>query len=191
MAPAKKGSRVKGEARAARSYPAYDAPKGKGAPHVQKPATLRASLTPGTVVILLAGRFRGKRVVMLKALESGLLLVSGPFSVNGVPLKRVNPAYVIATSTKVDVKGVDVKKFDDKYFAREAPAEAPKKGSEGDFFQADAAAKAPELSAEKKADQTKVDAALLKAVEKTTMLKAYLGALFTLTKGMKPHEMKF
>jgi len=36
-----------------------------------------------------------------------------------------------------------------------------------------------------------VDAALLKAVEKTTMLKAYLGALFTLTKGMKPHEMKF
>jgi len=28
-------------------------------------------------------------------------------------------------------------------------------------------------------------------IEKTPMLKAYLGALFTLTKGMKPHEMKF
>lgn len=198
MAPAKKsgskaekkGARVKGEARSARFYSPYDA-VAKNPSEKSNPQKHRASLTPGTIVILLAGRFRGKRVVLLKTLKSGLLLVSGPFGVNGVPIKRVNAAYVIATSTKVDISSVKIdKKLDDSYFKREA---APKKSkdAEGEFFAADAASPAPEVSADKKATQKALDDQLVKCVDKTPMLKAYLGALFTLTKGMKPHEMKF
>ena len=123
----------------------------------------------------------------LKALESGLLLVSGPFKINGVPLRRVNQAYVIATSTKVDVSSVDVKSITDEYFSKSK--DAAKEGEE-EFFMGDAP-KAAVVSDQRKADQKKVDEALLKAVGATDMLEAYLAAQFTLTSSDKPHLMKF
>jgi hypothetical protein len=58
--------------------------------------------------------------------------LSGPFKINGVPIRRVNQTYVIATSTKVDISGVNVEKFDDKYFAREKKQK--KKKTEGELF---------------------------------------------------------
>lgn len=61
--------------------------------------------------------------------------VAGPFKINGVPLRRVNQSYVVATSTKVDISGVNTDKFDDKYFAKEA--EKKKKKTEGEFFEAE------------------------------------------------------
>lgn len=172
-----------------RYYPAEDVKPAKKVHKVkQNPPRIRKSITPGTVVIILAGRFRGKRVVCLKALESGLLLVSGPYKINGVPLRRVNPAYVIATSTKVDVSSVDVSAITDEYFARSK--DAPKADGETEFFAGDAP-KPAVVSDERKADQQKVDGALLKVVGATEMLEGYLAALFTLTSSDKPHLMKF
>jgi large subunit ribosomal protein L6e len=112
-------------------YPADDEKKHyKKTPKV-KTAKLRKGIVPGSVLILLAGRFRGRRVVFLKQLPSGLLLVTGPYKLNGVPLKRVNQAYTLTTSTKVDLKGVDVSKIDDALFKKEKQA---KKAGEKKFF---------------------------------------------------------
>ncbi len=99
-------------------------------------STPRPTLTPGAVLILLAGRFRGKRVILLKHLPQGVLLVTGPFKVNGVPLRRVNARYVIATSAKVDLKGVDEQTVErvagDGYFSREGGKKG--KNGEEEFF---------------------------------------------------------
>ncbi|CAA6670181.1 unnamed protein product [Spirodela intermedia] len=170
-------------------YPADDIKKPLVNKRKPKPTKLRASITPGTVLILLAGRFMGKRVVFLKQLPSGLLLVSGPFKVNGVPLRRVNQAYVIGTSTKVDISGVNVDKFDDKYFSKEVQRQKKKK-TEGEFFEAEKK-EAKALPQEKKDDQKAVDAPLIKAIEGVPELRAYLGARFSLRAGMKPHELVF
>ncbi|CAH9075703.1 unnamed protein product [Cuscuta epithymum] len=169
-------------------YPADDVKKPLVNKHKPKPTKLRSSITPGTVLIILAGRFKGKRVVFLKQLASGLLLITGPFKINGVPLRRVNQAYVIATSTKVDISGVNLEKIDDKYFAKKG--EKKKKKTEGEFFDADKEEKIA-LPQEKKDDQKEVDAVLIKAIESVPDLKTYLGARFSLKEGMKPHALVF
>ncbi|XP_060184185.1 large ribosomal subunit protein eL6-like [Lycium barbarum] len=169
-------------------YPADDVAKPLVNKHKPKPTKLRASITPGTVLIILAGRFKGKRVVFLKQLSSGLLLVTGPFKLNGVPLRRVNQAYVIGTSTKVDISGVSCDKIDDKYFAKQA--EKKQKKGEGEFFE-DKKEEKNVLPQEKKDDQKAVDAALIKVIESVPELKAYLSARFSLKSGMKPHELVF
>ena len=64
-----------------------------------------------------------------------IISLSGPFKINGVPLRRVNQSYVIGTSTKVDISGVSVEKFDDKYFGK--VAEKKNKKGEGEFFEAE------------------------------------------------------
>lgn len=107
---------------------------------------------------------------------------------NGVPLRRVNQKYVIATSTSVSLDGVDTSKIDDAMFKRDHTSE--KEGEEA-LFEAGAAPKATVTSPERKAAQTAVDAKLKANIEKVQLLSAYMSAKFTLTKSDKPHMMKF
>lgn len=171
--------------------------------------TLRPSLTPGTVCIMLAGRFRGKRVVMLKQLpNNGPIVVTGPFKINGVPLRRVDARYVIATKTKVDIASVDVSKVNADVFKR--PAAAKREKGEKDFMDAKSKAKAEagakktgkvstganagKVSAERLALQKSVDTAVVAALKKDAQGKAkagYLRSVFTLKPGDKPHRMTF
>lgn len=155
-----------------------------------KPATaLRASITPGTVLIVLAGQFRGKRVVFLKQLLSGLLLVTGPYALNGVPLRRLSQAYVIATSTKVDISSIKLdEKLNDAFFAAKKTEKQP--GLDR-FFGVRRPRVKTELSAERKALQKSTDAALLSLINKVDLLGPYLKSIFSLKKGQYPHALRF
>ena len=186
---AKKAAAV-AAAPASRFYAPEDAPRPL---HKKKcragPQKLRASLVPGAVLILLVGRFKGKRVVFMKQLPSGLLLVTGPFDVNGVPARRVNAAYVIATSARVDLAGVDTSAFTEAFFkTKPEKAHHSKEKTEEEFFAAPSAA-AKVLPAAYLAAQAALDAAV--GAKLGEELKGYLNTRFSLRHGDKPHEMSF
>merc|ERR1712072_1561387 len=146
---------------------------------------LKSSLVPGAIVILLAGRFKGKRAVFLKQLDSGLCLITGPYKVNGIPLRRVPQSYVIGTSTTVDVSGVDASSVNDALFKK---PKSSKKKADGPFAGEDA--KKPLDDAAKQL-QAQVDASLVSAVNGDDMLKGYLKSKFGLSRTEYPHEMSF
>merc|ERR1712205_277454 len=111
--------------KASRYYPAEDVKQKLNNHHNNKQTKLKKSISEGSVLILLAGRFKGSRVVFLKQLDSGLLLITGPYAVNGVPLRRVPQSYVIGTQTKVDISGLTVPaNINDDFFKK---PKAPKK----------------------------------------------------------------
>ena len=150
-----------------------------------KPTHIQHALQPGQIVILLSGRFRGKRVVYLKKLQSGLLLVTGPYKLNGVPLKRVNQAYVLPTCTKVELADVAKDVTDDLFKKVDV-----KRENEKDFFE-DPAVKKGRITDERKNAQIKVDTEVKKAVDAVPQLNKYLKFRFALKNGDKPHLMKF
>ncbi|KAK2947406.1 putative 60S ribosomal protein L6 [Blattamonas nauphoetae] len=143
--------------------------------------------TPGQVAIVLAGRFKGKRVVCLKNLPSGLILVTGPFKLNGVPLRRLNRAYLILTKTIVDVSKVDVTKVEDSMFRGKKLSIKKRK----EF----AAKEEPKRRATRSDDllklQKSVDTGVLASVKSVKRMGSYLSSNFTLSKNQRPHLMKF
>merc|ERR1711936_776748 len=128
---------------------------------------------------------------MGKQLETGLLLVTGPFKLNGTPLRRVNQRFLVATTTKIDVSGVKVPdNINDKYFARVKAEKGAKK--DGEIF--DAKKEEYKPSEQRKKDQSAVDTQVLNAIKKHSegaALKQYLKASFALSKGQFPHQMSF
>merc|ERR1712133_51850 len=160
-------------------------------PFSQHTRKLRSTITPGTVLILVAGVHKGKRVVFLKQLASGLLLVTGPFRINRCPLRRINQIYVIATKTKIDISGVNVpESVNDEYFRR-SKAKKVRHG-EGEIFEQKKASYV--VSEQRKKDQVEVDRQLLGALKQNPekkLLCQYLASSFTIRKGMFPHKMNF
>merc|ERR1711991_906636 len=128
---------------------------------------------------------------VLDVLDSGLLLVTGPYKINGVPLRRVNAAYVIATSTTVDVSGIKIKdELKTDAFFRAPSVKKEKKDAKDAFFASGKSKKQP-LSAEFLAAQKEIDTKIIEAVKKVPLLAAYLRTPFRLDRGQFPHQMKF
>ncbi|XP_055636933.1 60S ribosomal protein L6 [Toxorhynchites rutilus septentrionalis] len=151
----------------------------------------RKTLKSGKVLILLAGRHKGKRVVLLKTLKSGLLLISGPFALNSCPLRRISQNYVIATKTRLNLKSVKVPKhINDGYFRRAAKKKNTR--TERDIFAEKAEKYVP--SEQRKADQKTIDEALLKAINahpEAKIVRRYLKSMFSLRTNQYPHRMQF
>merc|ERR1712061_509372 len=153
--------------------------------------SLRPSLQEGTIAICLAGPHKGKRVLVLKQLASGLVLITGPMKLNGCPMRRINQQYLLATQTSINVTGVKVPEtINDDYFKR---AKAPKGKKEGgDIFTQKKEEYNP--SEKKKTDQADMDKQVLEAIKKhpeAAALKSYLKHIFALSKGQYPHTMSF
>jgi large subunit ribosomal protein L6e len=188
------GTRRVRVSRTPKFYPTEDKPrklKTNKKAFSQHKHSLRSTITPGTVLILVAGRHAGKRVVFLKQLASGLLLVSGPFKLNGCPLRRVNQIYVIATRTRLDVSKVTVPEdVNDAFFNRvKAKKQKP---SEGEIFETKK--EQYKVNDARKTAQLNVDKQLLAAVKanpERTLLTSYLKSRFALTNKQLPHKMKF
>merc|ERR1719412_617498 len=158
------GTRMVRTKKLTNSYPTKDAaPAGTSKNFFSKHARkLRASLAPGAVAIVLAGVHKGKRVIVLKQLGTGLLLITGPYNLNGCPMRRIDQRYLLATSAKVDIAKVAVpENVNDKYFARVKAEKAAKK--EGDIF--DAKKEAYKPSEQRKKDQVTVDTQVLEAIK--------------------------
>merc|ERR1712126_22771 len=180
----------------------YAAPKGS-AKHVNRPTKLRKSLVPGTVCIILAGRHQSKKCIFLKQLRrSGLLLVTGPHKINGIPLRRVDQKHVIATSVRVNLGKYKVPpRIDDFFFknTRGTKRHITTKANDAMLKDKKAKAKSSKLqkkfgpSMDRKHVQAAIDTVVVKALKdhpERKMIIGYMKRHFGIIGDRYPHNMK-
>ncbi|KAK2558319.1 60S ribosomal protein L6 [Acropora cervicornis] len=170
-----------------RFYPTEDVKKPVKNKKPRKPIKLRASITPGTILILLDEIDQGKKAIFLKQLTSGLLLVTGPSKLSQVPLKRVKQQYVIATKTKIDIGDFQLPEgLTDELFKRKAKK---RKRSEDMFTEETQEDENPSQEFVEK--QEAVDEHILAKIAEVEHLELYMETPFSLKKGQYPHAMIF